>query len=888
MMRKITSLFIIFCFSIITLQAQAAMDRLVSISFQNLSYPEALDKLSNKSGVDITFIASIFPNKKINAEFRNLSLEDILINILEGTYVRYRIVGRSIVLYRYEPEDYTISGYVVDAESGERLIGASIWTEEQRKGTFTNAYGFFSLALPEGQHDLSVSYLGYHKKEILIQLKRNTKLRIKLVTKIFLNEIEITSTEVLKSSIHGRGNTSGVIDIGEVDQMPSLGGETDIIRFLHSQPGVQTGADGVGGLFVRGGNPGHNLILIDDVPVYGLSHGAGLLSILNTDAIRSAEFIKGNVPARYGGRLSSVLDIRTKEGNLHNFHAQAEASLLTGKFYAEGPIIPGKASFFVSGRQSLVNLFLKPYLQGTVQSNNRLRNTSYDFHDYNVKLNYEIDSSNQVYFSLYSNNDDFNNSGTRSNIFTASSDEDERVEVFKFDRSFDESIAWGNTVAALRWNHIFSPKLFANTTLTYSRLWVDIGYTRRDSLFRIFPYQAIDRTATVNRFYSGIEDFGGKLDLELNASNTYQVYFGISYNHHMFTPGAFQLEESNDEIENRDVIFENEMRSREYVAYIENRFQFDNQLFIDLGLRASILGVSTRNYRVLQPRVNIQWQALPTLRLKGSYSETYQFVHLLSNSDFGLPTDLWVPSTRNIPPQEARQSVLGFEWQFQKGWLLNVEGFYNQMENLITYSDGVSYFSNWQRNVTRGRGTSRGIEAQVRKRWGVFSGWLSYTLSDTDRQFENVNQGEPFPFKYDRRHNLSLAMNYKFTRWLNMSVGWTISTGLAFSLPSSKYEFQFSELDSEPITALVFNGKNENRLPPYHRLDVGLNGTFKTGNLRHKIRLGIYNIYNRQNPLYYDLRTSVRSQNGVLTQYKEFVQFPLAPLIPSLSYAISF
>ncbi len=869
------------------LWGQSVLDERIDLELQRTTIVEALYTITDQTGVDITFLNNILPKEKINVIVKNEPLSKVLDYLLEGTGVEYRLIGESIALFKYIPEEYTISGYIEDERTGERLIGASVYDKKNNKAAYSNAYGFFSLTVPEGEIELDISYLGYQRRQIAIEHFQNRKVRLKLRTDLTLEPVEITAMQMLqRSALQTAASVDGV-NIADASLLPSLGGETDLIRTLHLYPGVQTGTDGIGGIFVRGGNPGHNLILIDDVPVYNLSHGAGLLSIFNTDAIRSAQLIKGGVPARYGGRLSSILDIRTKEGNQNEYSAKAELSLLTANASLEGPIIPGKASFFLSGRQSVLNWFLKPYSRQYKRSRAEQGVTDYNFYDFSLKLNYTLDSLNKVYFSFYKNQDDFQNNGQKSAKFTARN-VDGILVPFQFDQQFRESFDWGNTVSALRWNHIFSPKLFANTTLTYSKMWVNINYDHRDSLLTLFPTQQIAKAYTLSRYQSSIEDLGVKIDFELNPSSRHKFLYGVSINSHLFQPGALQLNESADEIEGQLDFSNPQLRSTEYVAYIENHLNLGARLLIDLGLRATILSVTNRNHRVLQPRLALKYKLSPDFILNASYGKTYQFLHLLSNSGFGFPTDLWVPSTRTIAPEEAWQSVVGFHWKPSKSWSLKTELYYKEMENLISYSEGVFFLSDWQQNITVGSGTSKGIEVMLNKEWGRLRGWMSYTLSWTDRQFENVNQGNPFPFKYDRRHNFGLAMIYQLSPSISLSTNYTFSSGLAFSLPIQKYQYQFDHFRDVPVTALVYNGKNQYRLPAYHRLDIGLNASFKTAWLHHEVKAGVYNVYNRNNPLYYDLRTSLLANGESLQEVKEFVQVRMIPFMPSLSYAISF
>ncbi|MEL7119410.1 MAG: TonB-dependent receptor [Bacteroidota bacterium] len=888
MRKSFFILLVLLCGSSIA-AGQDVLDKLITLKKNNSTLEEAIYSINDKYEILISFSNSSLPTTKHDFNFRKKRLKDILDEWGEHFKLEYVVLERAIVIRTIRPKrKYTISGYVEDAKSGERLIGAAIFVAGEALGNYSNNYGFYSVTLPEGETVLNFSYIGYQTKEVKLNLQSNQRLSMKLQSNAILPEVVIEGASLTTDIPLPTYESSTEIPIGATNQLPTFAGETDLIRTLHLLPGVQTGADGIGGIYIRGGDPGHNLILIDDVPVYGLSHGAGLLSILNTDAIRSAKLYKGAIPARFGGRLSSVLDIRTKEGNYNQFGGKAEVSLLTAKAFLEGPIVPGKASFFVSGRKSILDWYLAPYSRNFKERRNERGETDYSFNDINVKVNFTLNDNDKVYLSVYRNRDDFYNDGNKTSRFQLIEPSTGQPFNYRFDQEFSESMEWGNTVAALRWNHQFSPKLFGNTTLTYSSMWVDIAYEDRDSLSVVNPNFLLAKSFVRSRYKSSITDVGAKLDMELTPSSNQKVLFGFSYNAHTFEPGATQFNETTDANEYQDGLAFEQLESVEYVAYLENHFSFWSRLNLDLGLRATILSVLNKNYRVLQPRAYVDYELSKNFNIHASYNQTYQFIHLLNNSSIGLPTDLWVPSTNEIAPEESWQTTVGLKWNIRRNWSFQAEAYYKEMDNLITYSDGAYYLSDWKRNITSGRGTSRGFEFQLSKHSGKLTGWASYTLSWTDRQFDQVNNGEVFPFKFDRRHNGSIALLYKASEKLSLSANWTFSTGLAFSLPLQRYDFQFTDLASEPVTALVFNGKNQYRLPPYHRLDVGLNYNFRTDNLKHHVRLGIYNVYNRNNPLYYDLRSGIVNSGGQLRERKEFVQVWLVPFTPSISYGITF
>lgn len=877
--------------------SQDMLGQKVSIQFSNEELEPALFRLSAETGLNLAFSSEILPDKRIARKFRRTPVRQILQYLLGGTLVRFQQVGNQIVLYRLDPEEtpstFTVSGFLREKDSGEFVIGAYVQDKISGHITFSNEYGFYSLTLPAGTIDLSYTYQAHEMERLSLYLDRDYRLNLELNTSVTLNEIVVVPIDSIPSAV--RQQWPGVDDLSPtiIESVPSLAGEPDIIRTTHLLPGVQTGTDGVGGIFVRGGNAGHNLILIDGVPVYNVSHAAGLFSIFNTNAIRTAKLLKGGFPARYGGRLSSILDIRTKEGNKEEVKGELEAGLLTGRFSLEGPLHKEKSSFFISGRRSFLNWYVDRQARKYKEEQGERGSTSYKFYDLNFKVNYTFSEKDRVYLSYYQGVDRFDNSGQATDVIALYDDNLQWFNYFRYDQSYSDGLDWGNKVGAARWNHLFNPKLFANTTLTFSNLNLVANYFSLDSLLLLNPPVTLAKSLDIGRYHSSIEDVGAKIDFNWIPNATHNVRFGGSLTHHRFEPGALSLGESisNEEIEQ---IFANDrITSLEYALYGEDSFFLGNDslLYMNVGVHTSLMEVRDKWYVNLQPRFSAYWQWSDRLSLKISGGRMVQYLHLLSSSSIGLPTDLWVPSTNYIRPEEAWQASFGFDQLIgpQRQFKLEVEGYYKKMNNLLSFSEGASFLNNWEDNVTSGHGHAYGLDVMLRKSYGPTSGWLAYSLSWSHRQFERINLGRPYPFRYDRRHSLKLVLNQRLAKWIDFSANWIVTSGFAYSLALSEYMFQ-AEPDAPPIKVKDFGEKNQYRMPYYHRLDVGFNLNFASRNsdLGHQLRLGAYNVYNHQNPLYYNLRSKFIEENNELREVKELIEVQMLPILPSVSYSFKF
>jgi len=766
----------------------------------------------------------------------------------------------TLLIFSASAQNHTISGYLSDAQSGERLIGVNIYLEGTNFGTTTNTYGFYSLTAPKGEYNLVASYIGYASKNIPINLNKNLELDLSIsASSEELEEVEIVAEETPARQVQMSTVRLGVPDIKKI---PAFMGEVDIIRAIQLLPGVQSGSEGTTGFYVRGGSPDQNLILLDGVPVYNASHLFGFFSVFNADAIKNVELIKGGFPARYGGRLSSVLEINMKEGNMKEFRGSGSIGLIASKLTLEGPIVKDKTSFVISGRRTYYDLLVKPFLPEG-------QNTGYYFGDLNAKVNHVFSRKDRLYASFYSGIDDFYFEETYNDGF-----EENETAI---------DTRWGNRTAALRWNHLFNDKLFSNLTATYTRYIFETGFSQ--------SYRGPSSNSEIGQNYSSsIEDWGLRYDLEYSLNSRHSLRYGLSYTYHTFLPGVSQLTSNFDDQSIDSIInLSDPIYSHDLFAYLEDDWNLNEHWRLNYGLHYSHYLLNGANYQQVQPRLSARYLLQPNWSLKGSYALMNQYIHLLSNTSIGLPTDLWVSSTDKVKPQLSQQIAVGSTRGIKgNDYEVSIEAYYKWMENLIEYKEGASFFSNsdWERNVeTDGRGETYGIEFLFRKNEGATTGWLGYTLAWSNRQFSNLNEGRVFPYKYDRRHDISLVVNHTFSEKFDMGLTWVFGSGNTFTAPVSKYLLLNRDgFGGFPYPQVVdrYTDRNALRMPSYHRLDLGFNFHKETRWGRRTWNVSVYNAYNRQNPFFLLLQEG----NGDDDAYVE--QVSLFPIIPSIAYIFEF
>lgn len=767
----------------------------------------------------------------------------------------------------------TISGYLKDSQTGEALIGARVYVDSLKTGAVANIYGFYSLTLPNGTYDILYSYVGKDPVKKRVILDVDLDLDINLNPMSNLNTVVVTGEKKAQESTE---MSTINLSMDKVKTLPVLLGERDILKTAQLLPGIQSGSEGSSGIYVRGGGPDQNLILLDGVPIYNANHLFGFFSVFNADAINQVKLVKGGFPAEYGGRISSVIDIRMNEGNMKKLHGEGSVGFISSKLMLNGPIIKDKTSFMISARRTYIDILAKPFIalanKSFSQEGDKI-SLGYFFYDVNAKINHKINAKNRIYLSVYAGDDKFylkDKYSFGSGIgATPTIDETEA------------GMKWGNKIMALRWNHQFGSKLFMNATVNYSQYKFNTG----------FQYKTYEKGQQNNpnenfsfEYLSGISDWGGNLNFHYYLNPKHHVQFGTGETYHTFKPGVNQLQ-INDGGTAIDTSFGSKRTyAHEFFGYIQDDIKISKRFSANLGVHLSNFYVREKLYNALQPRAAFNYKLDEKSSLKMSYARTAQFLHLLTNTSIGLPTDLWVPVTDNIKPQYAHQVALGYTRELSKSYRITTEAYYKKMYNLIEYKDGASFFGsnqNWENLVEVGDGYSYGAEFLLEKRVGKTTGWIGYTLSWTNRQFDNINNGKEFPYRYDRRHDISVVVTHKFNDKVDIGIVWVYGTGNAVTLGLQKYQsFPDPEYGSNEIEHI--EERNGFRVPAYHRLDLGINihKPKKWGEATWSY--SFYNAYSRQNPFYIDYGYIKGKNEKVLKQISLF------PIIPSISYAFKF
>lgn len=765
----------------------------------------------------------------------------------------------------------TISGYLTDAASGEPLLNATVLDVPSGKGAIANTYGFYSLTLPASSDTavLRYSYLGYRNQEISLRLTGDESRNVQLSASADLQEIVVTSDRGERIEQQTQMSRTEV-PVAQIKRIPALLGEVDILKTLQLLPGVQSGGEGATGLYVRGGSPGQNLVLLDGVPIYNVSHLLGIFSVFNADAVRSVALTKGGFPARYGGRLSSVLEINMKEGNLNEWEGEGSIGLISSKLTLSGPLQKGKTSILVSGRRTYADFIAKPIIKSAAAEEETDIDLSLYFYDLNAKLQHKINDEHRVFLSFYNGADVF---GTEI---------EDRFE------TFGAGTDWGNLVTSARWNWEIDPKLFMNTTATYSRYDINIDASQDDG-----------RETFEARYLSGIYDFGGKVDSDYIPNPDHYVRFGAGWTNHTYRPGAVSINATTGgEVDIDTLVGSQDDYGNEFQAYIEDDFRL-GALKINAGLHASAFAVDDEFYTSLQPRLGLRYLLKNDLSLKGSFSTMQQYINLLTSESLSLPTDLWVPSTGRVKPQQSWQVATGVAKTIDNKFEISVEAYYKQMKNVVSFREGASFIRGvedaWEDNVTQGDGEAYGLELFVQKKEGRFTGWLGYTLSWNWRQFDEINNGERFPFRYDRRHDLSVVGNYDLSDKVWVSGAFVYGTGNAVSLPTFGYQtaqrpdVPIREISSEIGFQEVGSSKNSFRMSNYHRLDVSISFRKEKKWGTRTWVVGAYNAYWHRNPYFLTAgEVTDCSSGGGCERRRRVREISILPIIPSVAYQFKF
>ncbi len=798
----------------------------------------------------------------------------------------------------------TVSGFVENAETGERIIGANVYNQKLGFGTASNVYGFYSLTFKQKISRLTVSFIGYQTQTVDLSLRKDTVINFAMVPNTELEEVIVTGKQ---NAVKTSQMSSIDIPLHAVQKLPVLFGETDVLKTIQLMPGVQSGSEGTSGVYVRGGGPDQNLILLDGVPVYNVNHLFGFFSVFNGYAVNDITLIKGGFPARYGGRLSSVIDIRMKEGNMKKFSGEASSSFIASKISFEGPIIKDKTSFIISARRTYLDAIAAPFMKlfSAFAFDTEKFSAGYFFYDINAKINHKFSDKDRLFLSIYTGKD---------KAYVKSEENwDTYGNTNRYKTDFD--LHWGNITSALRWNHVYTPKLFGNTTITYSRYSFITAITEEDTYTSWSDPS--DNTVYHDKFgisyLSGIEDYAIKADYDFLPSPSHKIKFGANGIYHIFKPGVSALRVSDDENkQNIDTTYGSKnIYAREYAVYAEDDIRIGKFIKFNIGGRASALSVQDTFYYSLEPRISARFLITDKWSVKAAYSEMTQYLHFLTNSTIGLPTDLWLPATKRIPPQHSVQYAAGTAISLPHNLNLTIEAYYKDMTNLIEYKEGAGFFEDpedgnlagigWEDKVEIGKGNSYGAEIMLSRNIGNLTGWLAYTWSKTNRRFENISFGQEFPYRYDRRHDASIAVTYKFNDKIDIGATWVYGTGISVTLAQQRYlplnsiEDLIEQKKNSGVeyyyygdNSVEYYGKRNNyRLPDYHRLDLSINFNKKVKYGTRTWNVSVYNAYNRKNAFYVDFTGGMFTDN-VNTKKRQLMKYSLFPIIPSVSYTYKF
>ncbi len=762
-------------------------------------------------------------------------------------------------------QNHTLSGYIKDSSNGEILIGATVYIPELETGTVTNAYGYYSILVPAGTHRVSYSYIGYNSQSYEITFSSNQK---KI---IMLEETPQDIEEVLVSAVKRNKNVENIamsmekMQVKLIKKLPTFMGEVDVLKSITMLPGIQNGGEGSSGLYVRGGGPDENLLLLDEAPVYNASHLMGFFSVFNSDAIKDIQVYKGGIPAIYGGKASSVVDIRMKDGNSKKFQGNGGIGNISSRLTFEGPIIKDKWSFIVSGRRTYADFI------GKLAGLEALEENQLYFYDLNLKTNVQLGDNDRIYLSAYTGDD-----------------------YFKLGESL--YMRWGNITGTLRWNHLYGDNLFSNISLIYSKYDYNLGVPGSNA--DQFDWNSTIRDLNIK------EDF----TYFLNAKN--KINFGLNFFYHHFEPGRINVDENSYFT---DLVLTN-YNALEGAVYASNEQNIGRLLTVKYGLRLSVFQqvgkgkvreyldpehpdsdevISEKEYdkweRIgdpfiyLEPRLSLKYTLDENSSFKASYNRMVQNLHLITNTNSPTPLDIWLPSNKYIKPLITDQVAVGYFRNFKNNVIeTSLEGYYKNMQNVLDYKDGAELFLNedLETELLRGSGYSYGLEAMIKKQEGKLNGWIGYTWSKTMRKVPGINNGDPYPSNYDRPHDVSVVMNYELSKRWNVSASWLYSTGTPVSYPALKYEVQGNQV-------YYYSSRNSNRIPDYHRMDLSFTYDFKKNDrkkFKQSINISLYNVYGRRNA--YSVTFKQNEDNPNVSEATRLSI--IGSMIPSVTYNFSF
>jgi hypothetical protein len=793
-------------------------------------------------------------------------------------------------------QEKTISGFVQNTE-GEMLIGAVVYDKISNRGVTSNSFGFYSLKLTgTDSAKVYVSYVGYSAIEKELLLTKSIRLNFTLEKTKTIETVDIVAKKFKKENVDFLS-----IPSKQISAIPSLTGQVDIIKAYQLMPGVSSGAEGSNAIYVRGGSPDQNLFLLDDVPLYDVSHLGGFISVFDNNAIKEVTLMKGAFPAKYGGRLSSVVDVRMKDGNLKKYHGEIAISPLVSKAFIEGPILKDKTSFMFSARRSVIDAFTNLYTRMDLGKGN---SAGYRFYDVNFKINHKIKDNDRLYLSFYKGDDKIYSNLDFTSIENEFSNVSSKLKI---------NNQWGNDLASLRWNHVYGDKLFSNLTLAYTRYHFrtfmeagmkDISLVEDTTINplenpELLYYEDTTTASAGNEYKMWVYDYTAKVDYNWYINPRAEIKWGGAFIRHFHNPGTTSTYYHLDTISSNYYYKDTASISDEIYVYAESSFQLWKILNFDIGAHYSVYYTKNKTFSSLQPRFNLNINIKENIKVGASYNKMVQYIHLLPSTDLSRPTDFWMPANSTAPPESAEQFSINYHHLILKNqYEVSVAAYYKTMENLIEMKQHQTFFGSegaWVDKIEKGgTGYSKGIELLAKKNNGKLKGWLAYTLSKTERKFENtaINSGDWFAFKYDKRHDISVFLNYDLNERISLSATWVFATGTTITLAGEKFpalgffEQDLGTYSSDYLTewqfnnAYVYDGRNNYRMPSYHRLDLSVRFIKQKKRGVRTWNIGIYNAYNRKNPYFLFFRKDGDDTN--------LYKFSLFPIIPSFGYSFKF
>jgi len=858
-----------------TLKSQTINKR-ISLNLQEISFEKAINAFEKKLNVSINYATNLAPLKKVNLRYYKTNGSIALRDFLSQYGLRFNLISSSVLVLNKLPKkekqpNHKLSGKLYENLTGEGLIGARIFNYANKRTSFTNEQGFFILDLSEGSNIIEYFYPGLVPTFDTISGDRNYRINQAMYVAtdsfktIYLNSKLRLSGNDLAGNIAG----SHRLNSDKIKWTPQLLGETDIMRSLSSMPGVIAGSEGMLGIYVRGGNLDENLVLLDGVPIFNAYHLYGIFSSLNSDIVKNADLLKGYFPAKYGGRLSSIVSIHSKEGNSYGLKGSASLGLLASKVSIEGPLIKDKTTFYLSARRSYLD-FLTQQVSSLVSLNDSFKNNLYYFFDANAKLTHKFSKRLKLGLSFYNSLD---KGGIKQNTSTESIKGNIK-------ESREETSSWGNNLYSLNLSYLQGN----NTYLKLKAFQTTYNFTfnQQYQIKKDFVGTSqVNEDKTQYRLKNGVQDREVSLHIEKYLKwSTLNLGAGII--NHKFTPGDRYLLSSINQSQSRINFNDKPSSTYESYQYAEWTQNFQRKTLLNIGLRHSVHFTENKKlYSFPEPRLALKKKVGKSNWFNLSLTQNYQFFHLLNNYTIGLPSDLWVPSTETIKPVKSSQASIGMNRDLNN-YSISIEGFVKEYENLLEYKETESYVTNntnWENIVTSGKGNAHGIELMAEKKKGRLRGWVSYTWLVSKRIFADLNQGESFPSRYDRRHNASLTSTYELSKNLSLSLAWNYASGFAFTLPVGKYS---SPTPQDPYREIfIYNGRNKERARANHRLDLSIAHKKVKQRYTRTWVFGLFNAYNRHNPFFYQF---LYDEDGE----QKLNSVSLLPILPNLSYTIQF